>query len=207
MAGRINSSLADLQKQFALLQKEYEHEREMYRGQAERSGIRQRIMQGGCWYPVHTGKSGYNSLNQLTVEVHRNEPDDTETLFEYGRPVCFFKVEADGTLRYFTFSSVISYVRENTMVVVLPGVQALAELNVAVDLGVQLYFDDTSYKTMFAALKEVMGAKDNRLAFLREVLLGNGIPSERGLQPLRLPWLNTSQEKAVNRVLAARDVA
>lgn len=207
MAGRINSSLADLQKQYALLQKEYDYEKEMYREQVERTGIRRRIEQGVCWYPVHTGKSGYNSLNQLTVEVHRGEPDDTETLFEYGRPVCFFKVEADGTLRYFTFSSVISYVRDNTMVVVLLGSQVLAELNAVVDLGVQLYFDDTSYKTMFAALREVMGAKDNRLAFLREVLLGSLPVSNRELPPLKFPWLNASQERAVNRVLAAREVA
>ena len=101
------------------------------------------------------GADRYNSLNQLTVEVTRTETEETEHSFEYGCPVCFFRISADRQIRYFNFSAVISYVQDNKMVVVLPGPQVLPELVVTGELGVQLYFDDTSYKTMFAALREV----------------------------------------------------
>lgn len=207
MTDRIKSSLADLEKQLELLQKEYKYEKDTYYQQTQQAGIQRRISQGLCWFPVHPGNSRYNSLNQLTVEINRAGNDDTESVFEYGRPVCFFRVEPAGTLYYFPFTAVISYVQENCMVVVLPGSQSLAQLNGTVDLGVQLYFDDTSYKTMFAALKEVMGAKDNRLAVLREVLLGRQPVSNREWRPIPFPWLNKSQEKAVNRVLMAKEVA
>ena len=156
---------------------------------------------------VKLGADRYNSLNQLTVEVTRTETEETEHSFEYGCPVCFFRISADRQIRYFNFSAVISYVQDNKMVVVLPGPQVLPELVVTGELGVQLYFDDTSYKTMFAALREVAEAKGNRTARLREVLLGKAPALRRETGPVRFPWLNASQEKAVNQVLCAKEVA
>lgn len=93
------------------------------------------------------------------------------------------------------------------MVVTLPSPSALLEIQGEADLGIQLYFDETSYKAMFAALKAVMAAKGTQLAELRDICLGNQPAERRKLFPLRFPWLNSSQEKAVNEVLAAKDVA
>ena len=199
--------MQDLQQQSAMLQKEYEYEKELYRQQTREAGIPKRIQQGVCWFPVKLGDDRYNSLNQLTVEVTRTETEETEHSFEYGCPVCFFRISADRQIRYFNFSAVISYVQDNKMVVVLPGPQVLPELVVTGELGVQLYFDDTSYKTMFAALREVAEAKGNRTARLREVLLGKAPALRRETGPVRFPWLNASQEKAVNQVLCAKEVA
>ena len=199
--------MQDLQQQSAMLQKEYEYEKELYRQQSREAGIPKRIPQGVCWFPVKLGADRYNSLNQLTVEVTRTETEETEHSFEYGCPVCFFRISADRQIRYFNFSAVISYVQDNKMVVVLPGPQVLPELVVTGELGVQLYFDDTSYKTMFAALREVAEAKGNRTARLREVLLGKAPALRRETGPVRFPWLNASQEKAVNQVLCAKEVA
>ena len=199
--------MQDLQQQSAMLQKEYEYEKELYRQQTREAGIPKRIQQGVCWFPVKLGADRYNSLNQLTVEVTRTETEETEHSFEYGCPVCFFRISADRQIRYFNFSAVISYVQDNKMVVVLPGPQVLPELVVTGELGVQLYFDDTSYKTMFAALREVAEAKGNRTARLREVLLGKAPALRRETGPVRFPWLNASQEKAVNQVLWAKEVA
>ena len=199
--------MQDLQQQSAMLQKEYEYEKELYRQQTREAGIPKRIQQGVCWFPVKLGADRYNSLNQLTVEVTRTETEETEHSFEYGWPGCFFRISADRQIRYFNFSAVISYVQDNKMVVVLPGPQVLPELVVTGELGVQLYFDDTSYKTMFAALREVAEAKGNRTARLREVLLGKAPALRRETGPVRFPWLNASQEKAVNQVLCAKEVA
>ena len=199
--------MQDLQQQSAMLQKEYEYEKELYRQQTREAGIPKRIQQGVCWFPVKLGADRYNSLNQLTVEVTRTETEETEHSFEYGCPVCFFRISADRQIRYFNFSAVISYVQDNKMVVVLPGSQVLPELVVTGELGVQLYFDDTSYKTMFAALREVAEAKGNRTARLREGLLGKAPALRRETGPVRFPWLNVSQEKAVNQVLCAKEVA
>lgn len=206
-AEQIDSPLVDLLRQYKLLQQEYEFEKEMFYQQTQRAGIPKRIRQGVCWYPVTAKRSYYNSLNQLVVEIKRDESDETEHNFEYGRPVCFFKFDDAGQLRYFNFAATISYVHEDTMLIVLPNPNALLDVQDARELGVQLYFDGTSYKTMFSALTEVMEAKNDRLAHLREVLLGGIAPLQRDIQPIRLSWLNLSQEKAVNRVLRAKEVA
>lgn len=207
MTNKFSVSRADLQEQLTLLQKEYEYEKEQYRQQTRRAGIDKRVREGLCWYPVRMGGKRYNSLNQLTVEVMRVEAEETEHAFEYGRPVCFFRVNTDGSLHYFNFSAVVSYVRDDRMVMVVPDSSFLVPLYGKSDIGVQLYFDDTSYKTMFAALREVISAEGNRTAELREILLGEAPLTVRQLNPIPFPWLNKSQEKAVNRVLACKDVA
>ena len=63
MTNQIQTPSADLQRQYDLLQMEYEYEKETYRQQSERVGIHRKIQQGLCWYPVVPGKSYYNSLS------------------------------------------------------------------------------------------------------------------------------------------------
>lgn len=203
----ILAPLADLQRQYDLLHIEYEYEKETYRQQSERAGIHRKIQQGFCWYPISIGRSCYNSLNQQVVEVDRLENRETEHNFEYGRPVCFFTTDGSGKLNYLNFSATISYVQDDRMVVSLPTPSALFELQGTRELGVQLYFDETSYKTMFAALSDVMKAKNNTLSHLRDVLLGREKAGRRELFPVRFPWLNATQEEAVNHVLQAKEVA
>lgn len=176
--------------------------------QSERMGIHRKIRRGMCWFPVEIGRSSYNSLNQFVADVY-NRPedseDDIEPSFEYGRPVQFF-YESEGKLHYFPFTSVVSYVDGDRMVVALPGPQSVLDLQSRNNIGVQLAFDETSFKAMFHALDEVMTAKNNRLAYLRDVFAGQGRPLQRTFSPMRLPWLNATQEEAVNKVLWAKDV-
>ena len=203
-----SSPIKDLLRQQELLKKEYEYEKEIYQQQTERIGIRKKINKGLCWYPIIIGRSHYNSLNQLTIEIERREDRETEHNFEYGRPVRFFRMDLNGKCHFFNHTCHVSYAEENRMVVVLPSETALREIGSVNELGIQLYFDETSYKTMFMALKEVTEAKNNRLAELRNLFLGTGMtPRERDLFPIRFPWLNHSQEMAVNKVLRAKDVA
>lgn len=201
------SPITELQNQFELLQKEYNYEKEAYKKQTEQVGIWKKKQQGLCWYPVITEKSYFNSLNQFVVEVVRTDDKEIEHSFEYGRPVCFFRVGGEGSIHYFNWSVQISYVQDDKMVVILPNPEALIEFQHANTFGVQLYFDETSYKAMFAAITSVMNAKNNRLAHLRDVLLGKNAAIERHLMPIRFPWLNSTQEEAVNKVLRAKDVA
>lgn len=207
MAEKKYSLLGEMQHQLQLLQQEYEYEKEMFWDSAHKADVSRKIQQGICWYPVRIGASRYNSLNQLTVDVFRVEGEDVEHNFEYGRPVCFFRLKENGELVYLDCPAAISYVQDNRMVIALPEAQMLAALNRGEGWGVQLYFDDTSYKMMFAALRKVMLVNNDRTAYLRDVLLGNLPAGFRDLLPMRFPWLNASQENAVNRVLAAREVA
>ena len=201
------SPIVLLQRQELLLRMEYEYEKETFRQQTETMGIGRKIKRGMCWYPLSVGRSYYNSLNQLVVEVERREDKEIEHVFEFGRPVCFFTQDASERLHYFNFVATVNYVDEDRMVVVLPGASALMDIQHADRLGVQLYFDETTYRLMFEALGQVIKAKNNRLAELRDIFHGTQKTSTFTFAPTRFPWLNATQEEAVNKVLHAKDVA
>lgn len=197
-----------LNRQRELLQKEYEYERETFRRATETQGIGRKVKRGECWFPIGVGRSGYNALDRLTVEITRQEDTDIEHNFEYGRPVCFFEQDAAGQLRYLDFTAMVSYAESDRMVVVLPGEEALQQLRALERPGVQLHFDETTYRLMFDALRRVQAAKDNRLAELRDLFYGKAPVrlTAGSAAPLRLPWLNATQQAAVNDVLRARDL-
>lgn len=203
----IKSPVLYLQHLYELLRIEYDYEKEQFKQQTELMGIGRKIKRGMCWYPLNLGRSYYNALNQLVVEVERREDKEIEHQFEYGRPVCFFTQDVSGKLNYLNFVATVSYVDEDRMVVVLPSADALLMLQSKEVLGVQLYFDETSYRLMFEALNQVIGAKNNRLADLRDIFHGTLPVSTFSFQPVRFPWLNRTQEEAVNKVLHAKDVA
>ena len=202
-----NSPLLHLQEQQLLLRMEYDFEKAEFQRQTETMGIARKVKRGLCWFPATVGRNYYNSLNQLVVEITRTEDTDIEHNFEFGKPVCFFHQSGNGDIKYLSFNGTVSYSDETRMVVAMPGMGAVMDLQQQERLGVQLFFDETSYRTMFEALGDVLRAKDNRLAELREIILGSVKPSFRELYPVRFPWLNPTQETAVNKVLCARDVA
>ena len=204
------AAILSLQRQKLLLEIEYSAEKEAYRKQSEAVGMRRKVKRGDAWYPVKGGKTYYNSLNQQVVEVFRTQDTDIEHNFEYGRPVCFFRINSDAEGReritYFKQTCTVSYADGDRMVVIVPDSSTVYEVQNAIDLGVQLFFDETTYQLMFDALDRVMRARDNRLAYLRE-LFYSSLPTARfTFAPIRFPWLNATQEKAVNDVLRAKDV-
>lgn len=207
MNNEIHSPIIHLQRHQLLLRMEYEYEKEEFKRQTENMGVARKVKRGLCWYPSTAGRSYYNSLNQLVIEITHTENTDIEHNFEFGRPVCFFRQSVDGKITYFNFTATVSYADETRMVVVMPGASAIMEIQAADNLGVQLYFDETSYRTMFEALEDVVRAKGNRLSELRDIILGTVKADFRELYPVRFPWLNSTQETAVNKVLCARDVA
>ena len=211
------SPILELQRQRMLLEIEYYAEKEAFRRQTEMTGLERKMKRGDAWFPLRVGKSFYNSLNQLTIEVFRTADADIEHNFEFGRPVIFFKAQSDSAqpseskhrqLHYFQFTGQVSYVDGDRMVVVVPDSAPLLELQTTdQSVGVQLFFDETSYKTMFDALDRVIAAKNNRMAYLRDLFYSSAKAATFRFDPMRFPWLNPTQEKAVNEVLRSKDVA
>ena len=112
------------------------------------------------------------------------------------------------SLKYFSFTGTVSYVDGDRMVITVPDSAPLLELKQSTaPIGVQLSFDETSYKLMFEALDRVMKAKNNRLAYLRDLFYSHQKAGRFSFEPMKFPWLNPTQERAVNEVLWAKDVA
>ena len=204
------SPIQALQQQRLLLQLEYETEKETFRQQTEQMGIARKVKRGDAWWPVKVTKSYYNSLNQLAVEITRTADSDIEHNFEFGRPVVFFASDAskttDAAIRYFRFTATVSYVDGDRMVITVPDGTSMIDLQNAERLGVQLSFDETSYRLMMEALDRAIKGK-GRLGYLRDLFYSHQKPETFVFPPLHFPYLNKTQENAVNMVLRAKDVA
>lgn len=195
-----------LMQQRILLEMEHAAEREAFKKLTETMGLQRKVKRGDAWFPITTGKAFYNSLNQYVIEVFRNADEDTDHNFEYGKPLMFFSINGDKP-HYYNISANVSYVDGNRMLVVLPAADSAASLMQVEGLGVQLSFDETSYRAMFDALDRVIKAKNGRLAYLRDLFASKVPAATFSFSDISLPWLNATQQHAVNEVLRAKDVA
>ena len=200
------SPILALQQQRLLLQMEYQAEKEAFRKQTEEMGLQRKVKRGDAWYPLKMGRSYYNSLNQLVVEVFRQDDEEIEHNFEFGRPVTFFRIDENNQIKYFNFTASVSYVDGDRMVIAVPDNGKLIDVQGTEHVGVQLFFDETSYKMMFDALDRVMKGK-GRLSYLRDLFYSHQKAESFSFAPLHFPYLNATQEEAVNKVLRAKDVA
>ena len=189
------SPILALQQQRMLLEIEYNVDKEEHRRQMEARGLDRLAKRGDAWLNVRFGRSYYNSLNQLSVEFYRTQDQDIEHNFEFGRPVWIGKL-----------SGVVNYVDGDRMVVVVPEGTDLVALQTAEGLNVQLAFDETTYRLMFEALDRTIRAR-GRLGYLRDLFYSNQKAETFSFAPMQFPFLNDSQERAVNEVLRAKDVA
>jgi hypothetical protein len=214
------SPILELQQQQLLLKMEYEEEQKAFDQKVDAIGMQRRVKRGDAWWPVTAGRSYYNSLNQYCVEIVRKpSPDDDEAdhNFEFGRPVKFFKANAEAhgatgpvgpisPIGAKGLSGTVSFVDGDRMVVVVPDGTPLADLQQE-GVGVQLGFDETSYRLMFDALERTMRAK-GRHGYLRDLFYTPSMHAEHyAFADMQFPYLNPTQEHAVNEVLRAKDVA
>ena len=208
--------VAHLQRYKELLQKEYRYDLAQSEEEMSKLSLRSRIDKGICRYPLSVGKSYYNSLDQYVIVVSKagdasgtgEAEDEAESRFEYGNPVRFFVVDGRGRTIFLKYQCTVNFVDRDTMGIVLPGESAASALRSEDSLGIQIAFDETTYRLMFSAMDRVIAAKDDRLAELRDILLGP-VPARKRESLVRqsFPWLNRSQEDAVNSILAAKDAA
>ena len=204
--GQQTSPIQALQQQRLLLQLEYQTEKEAFRKQTEEMGVQRKVKRGDAWWPLKIGKSYYNSLNQLAIEVFRTADHDIEHTFEFGKSVVFFHLEEGKKVKYLSFTATVSYVDGDRMVCIIPNNGYLVTLQSTENFGVQLSFDETSYRLMMEALDRVIKGK-GRIGYLRDLFYTHQKAETFVFSPMHFPYLNATQEEAVNKVLMAKDVA
>ena len=201
-----SSPILELQRQRMLLQMEYNEEKQAFQQHTEALGMLRRVKRGDAWMPLRVGKSYYNSLNQYCVEVYRQAEDDTDHNFEFGRPVQFF-IQREKAIHFFSLTGTVSYVDGDRMVISIPDGFPVGDLLVTDgQLGIQLFFDETSYRLMFEALDRTMRAK-GRLGYLRDLFYSRQKAETFSFPDMGFSYLNVTQQHAVNEVLRAKDVA
>lgn len=200
------SSQQQLQKTLELIKLERQADLDYYRQKVLLRSLQQRTKEGTTWYPVRLKRDYIGTGERLIVEIDRTSHMDQPHAFQSGKSVSFFS-NAAGKPERDHVNGVINYVRDNTMVITL-NADDLPDWIEDSLLGVDVMFDEMSYREMEFALKEVMKAEDNRVAELREILLGSEMAGidQTSYGHLKDARLNPSQVVALEKIIGARDV-
>jgi ATP-dependent RNA/DNA helicase IGHMBP2 len=209
-------ALTDLKKSLDLIQMERQADLEYYRQKVLLRSLHQRTQEGTTWYPVSLKRDYIGTGERLVIEVERTNHLEQPHSFQSGKSVSVF-CNASGKPEKEHVNGVVNFVRDNLMVVTLNSEDLPDWLEDGL-LGVDVMFDEMSYREMEYALKEVMKADGNRVAELREILLGDTeglMPEARKQSPLsgiqipttNISVLNSSQQEALKKVINTQDIA
>ncbi len=199
------SPTEELQQLAALLQLEKEEDLEQFKQRVQRLPLTERKEKGYAWYPVQVIKSGYTYGERAYVTIERDVPQDSHHHFRAGMVVNFFSQQPG--LKRPERTGVVNFVNKNRMQIILNSKDLPEWMKLGL-VGVDLLFDERTYQEMEKALKQAMNAKGDRLAELRDILLGIRPTQNTSLAHTYLPsQLNPSQQAAVNDILSARDIA
>jgi len=204
------NALNQLSKTLELIKLERQADLDYYRQKVLLRSLNQRTKEGTTWYPVKLKRDYIGTGERLTIEVERTTHLDQPHAFQSGKSVSVF-CNASGKPEKEHVNGVINFVRDNQMVITINGDELPDWINDG-NLGVDVMFDEMSYREMEFALREVMKADGNRVAELRELLLGSEKSNDKepvtdNQQPIASNVLNESQQDALNKVIRTPDVA
>jgi ATP-dependent RNA/DNA helicase IGHMBP2 len=186
------------------LQFEYKEDQKQHEAYFKRNNLNHRKEQGVTWYPIVVSNEEVGAGDYIIVEVERTQALNTAHQFGGGKMVELF-TQADLDAK--PIKGTVKSVLHNRMRIAL-SIDDLPEWFKRGQLGVNLLFDESSYKEMFAALDLVYKADNNRLAELRDVIFGLSQPTFKTTENyIQVSMLNASQNTAVNQCVNANDVA
>ncbi|WP_295504617.1 AAA domain-containing protein, partial [Limnohabitans sp. Rim8] len=203
-----------------LMQLEQQEDQAQFKLKNASASIKERRRRGLTWYPVTITQEDIGFGGKVVLELERPAHRQDLHLFQVGAAAALFSSAPGYSGTHSSsdrpvVSGVVTRVRRNKLLLAttkeaLPDwVRDGSKLNGST-LGVDLTFDEVSYREMNQALSAVMAAHGNRLAELCDVLLGAQTARFREPQADDLFYpsaLNDSQLAAVRHVVTAQDVA
>lgn len=188
-----------------LLKLEQKEEKDRFLARIGKFNVKERALQGISWYPLAVNDWYFDKGERLVIEVERvsnlDRPHDLNT----GRLVSFFSNKEENGEETKTTGTILS-IRGNQAKIVLKA-DSFEDWMKTGKLGLDLLYDETSYKEMEHALKVLNLAEEPRLQVLIDVIYGTKSSSSRTVPAFNLPSLNESQNEALHNCLMQEDVA
>jgi ATP-dependent RNA/DNA helicase IGHMBP2 len=195
----------ELKQGLKLLKQEWAEDLAQYKKKFLNTSLADKKKEGITWYPILLKKSKIGMGERLLVEVERTDTDYPSS-FGSGKSVTFFSNQEGYQSSENRINGVVNQVKRDSMIVTLQGDEIPDWMNEG-RIGVDLLFDEASYREMESALKKVMTAENPRLIEIRDIALGEKAPKSKNLPFSELPSLNFSQNQACHKIAAAEDIA
>lgn len=186
-----------------LLKIERDEDYRLYKELFLRVNLEQRKKNGVTWYPIKINNEELGSGDLLHLEIERTSQIDKPHQFSSGKNVSLFTNHNNESHE---ITGTIKSVSKNSLKLIIHA-DELPDWCYDGKLGLNIQFDDNSYHEMQRALDQVIEAKHNRVAELREMIEGEiPITFEKTDEDLLIPQLNLSQNRAVRHVISVNDI-
>ncbi|WP_066628852.1 AAA domain-containing protein [Labilibacter marinus] len=202
----MSRAVKELKKVLALLLQEKEEDLLQYKRKVANTSIVERRKEGVCWYPLSVERTKFDAGERLLVKVSRPKEHKESHLFQSGKLVSIFSNAGSNNEQKHAITGVVNRSGEREMIITLNNDDEPDWLHDG-NVGVQLMFDENAYLEMERALNIVMNPLDNRLEQLRGILLESEEASFTQKYPVEIPHLNSSQNKALQLISSADDLA
>jgi ATP-dependent RNA/DNA helicase IGHMBP2 len=197
-------SVIELGKTAELLRMEQDQDFAIHEASLKKSNIQERRRNGVTWFPLRIAETGYGLGAYPFIVVERNPGDNFQHHFSNSSPVSLFTAapgyedsQINGTIGYIDDSRMKIFFRADD----LPDWIDMGKI------GVNLLFDAKSYEEMYKALNFFINVDRGRPKELRDKILGYQSLNIRNIPYSPVSTLNDSQNKAVQDILNAEDVA
>jgi len=195
----------EIQNLIIQLQKEKDEDLHLYKLKVQDSSLTERREEGVCWYPVQLEKTKYDAGERLLVKISRNADDNTSHLFQSGKLVSLFS-NANNLENEDFVTGVVNKVTRNEILITINSSDFPDWINKG-KLGIQLLFDENSYKEMNRALNFLLKTDNEQIINTTNIILGEDEATFTNKFYIDHPKLNQSQNNAVNKILNAKNLS
>lgn len=200
----MSENIGRLEKLRRLLKIERDEDYKQYKAHFSRNNINYRKEKGVTWYPIVITNETIGTGEYISLEIERTTNHNEPHQFSNGKNIALFSKAYDDVK---PINGTIKVINANKLRLSLT-IDELPDWCSDGKLGINLMFDETSYREMDIAMAKVMDASHNRLATLRDAMYGIKLPEFDSIdESIQLPNLNKSQNEALQKIVSAKDIA
>lgn len=201
----MRNSLEEIKVGLKLLQLERQEDLAQYKKKFLNTTIADKKKEGITWHPILLKKTKIGMGERLIIEVERTDTNYPSS-FSSGKSVSFFSTQDGYHSPEFRVNGVVNQAKKESLIVTLQA-DEVPEWMDSSRLGVDLLFDEASYREMESAMKKLLVTEEPQLLKFRDLIYGEGRPVFRDEAKIDLPELNFSQVLACQKMEAAQDIA
>lgn len=168
------------------------------------STLEQRRYKGICWQPLKIIESGFGLGDYPYIIVERTKFIDTPHQFSGGKMVSIYLVNGDG--EYDSVNGTVHWAEKNKLKVTLNS-NDFPDWVHKHSIGINLLFDEKSFKEMNSALDSLLNKENKRARELMGKSIGISDLHFHKETIFEVPSLNDSQNHAMNQVISSQDFA
>ena len=195
----------ELKQGLKLLKLEWQEDLAQYKKKFLNTSVADKKKEGITWHPILLKKTKIGMGERLTIEVERTD-SSYPSAFGSGKSVTFYSTQEGYHGSEFRVNGVVNQAKKDTLIVTLQADEVPDWMDSG-RLGVDLLFDEASYREMGSALKKVISPDNSRLTELRDIAYGEKNPKFKEIPTLELEGLNFSQNLACQKIESAQDFA